>query len=68
MDKYFNAIIEYNNIKNRVEKHKFLNKELHDNLFKATDEFLQEQKLAIQSDFKKILEAEFKYKTAYREV
>ena len=40
VDRYFSAIAEYNNIKNRVEKHRFLNKELHDNLFKATEEFL----------------------------
>ena len=67
VEKHFNAISNLKIIEQKLEKHQFLLKELYDQLFKATNDFLQEQK-SINFDFKKVLDAEFKYKTAYRDV
>lgn len=50
-----------------MTKHEGLLKELKEELFLSTKEFLEEEEKK-DNDFEKVLDAERKYKKAYREV
>lgn len=67
VDKHYECAQKVKEMEQKLKKSKKNLKELNEELYNTTENFIQEQ-IESKNDFKKALEAELKYKLAYREV